>query len=475
MKIPGFLSDIEFYADANDPSVMYAEIVVPAIGTSLLPYIMFVHIDDNKLQSYIRQFVLPNIDEKVSASALIQEAKDLITLSGNPDTVSPRIRTAGKLSDGIIEYDLNSTSRQYVKVTIDGWRLVKKSQNKFLKRNTLGTQVVPNKTSKNLISLLTPYVNTAPDGLVLFTTWIVQAFCHGNHSALLIMAEAGSGKSTLTKMVRNIIDPSNLSANIFPEKKDDLFATLCNAYYIAFDNTEELKKDVSDILCAAITGATIAKRTLYSTNDIGVFELHNAISLNGIDIMPAQSDLASRCLLLSLKPLDEECRVSEDELTIAFSKDLPDILGAIFNTLSKAMKIVPSLAPKRLPRMASAYIEMLAIAIALGVPEAEFERIYFANLAAIDKERRNTAIVEAVSEYMSSSTVQGRSIEGTVTSLYKQICANYSGSHRDLPKSASHFSRKLKQETKALNAAGLTLNFDDTFDDGTHLKIIKNK
>lgn len=200
MRLDGYLSDIEFYSDTNDPTVTYAEVIVPVIGASLAPYRMFVHIDDDKLKSYIRQFVIPNINERTTVYELLQEAKDFLALSGNPDTVAPRVRTAGKLMQGLIEYDLNTHYREYVKVTPEGWKIVRKTKHKFLKRNTIGTQVLPQETDKNLIDLLHPYVNANKDDLILFASWLVQAFCMGNHSALLIMAEAGSGKSKLTKI-----------------------------------------------------------------------------------------------------------------------------------------------------------------------------------------------------------------------------------------------------------------------------------
>ena len=179
-------------------------------------------------------------------------------------------------------------------------------------------------------------------------------------------------------------------------------------------------------------------------------------------------------MLLNLKSLEGKRRPDE-EIEKAFEKDLPKIMGAIFSTLSKAMKIIKTLKLLKHPRMLRAYIEMLAIAIALGISESEFERIYFDNLDLIDKERADVAIVEAVREYMYSPSMMSRSIEGRVSEVKEKIYARDSGSTKDLPKSASQFSRKLKQELKAFEAAGLTVNIDNTHADGTHVKIIREK
>ena len=475
MRIEGYLEEIDFFADENDPAVTYAEVEVPAIGVRDTPYRMFVEIDDEKLKSFIRTSIIPNIDVKAKASDLLQEVKDIIALGGNPDTVTPYVRVAGNLSKGLVEYDLNSANKEYVRVTPKGWEITSKSKHKFLKRNTLGAQVLPKHTDKNLLILLRPYINMEEDDFILFVCWLVQAFCTSTHICALVESEAGSGKSTLARTVRRILSPSKLQATAIPEKKDDLLTALSNSYFVAWDNTEILSQEVSDILAMAITGAAITKRKLYSTNDLRIYSLLNVVMLNGVDIMPAKSDLASRCLLFNLKAIDEHSRKTDEEIETSLKQDLSEILGAVFNTLSRAMTIIRTLKLNKLPRMASAYKESMAIAISLNIAEKDFERIFFNNIAALNKARANIAIVEAVQEFMNSSFVSGRSVEGKVSDLYTKICANYSGSKKDLPKSPSHFSRKLRQELKTFDAANLTINLDDTPADGTRLKIIKNK
>lgn len=476
MRLNGCLSDIEFYSNPHDPSAIYAEVIVPKILSGGDEYTMFVEFDDPKLKSYLRACVKPKVDEKTTVPMILEAAKDILTFRSNPDKVSPSVRTAGSLTNGLIEYDLNNDAHQYVRITKLGWTVSKKAKHKFLKRNTMAAQVTPQQTSNNLLTLLSPFINTDRDSFVLLTTWLVQAFCKGSHSAAIIKAPQGSGKTVLTKMCRAIVDPSRLDASVMSLKKDDLFTTLSNSYFLAFDNlAEEFTKETSDILCSAITGATIAKRLLYTTNELGVYELHNTLIINGIDTIPTESDLASRCLLFNLKNIDENKRRPISELEAQFTSALPEIMGAVFNTLSQAMTIIPNLHPAKLPRMADSYKEMLAIGIALGISEEDFCQIYNNNLTLIDKERSNIAIVQAIKEFMSSDCVKGRSIEGKVTDLYNKISTSYSGHKSDLPKSASHFSQKVKRETRALNAAGIVCNFDDTYSDGTHLKIIKNK
>jgi energy-coupling factor transporter ATP-binding protein EcfA2 len=289
------------------------------------------------------------------------------------------------------------------------------------------------------------------------------------------MAEQGCGKSTLTKMAQQIIDPYKGQPSVMPPKKDDLFAILTNSYFVAFDNTDMLSKEISDILCSAVTGATMQKRKLYTTNELGLYELHNTLVLNGIDIVPTQSDLASRCLLLKLKAISEKERMTDTAIKMRFQSALPEILGAIFNILSEAMTIIQNIHPTKMPRMAESYMEMLAIAVAMGVSESRFEAIYNANLVAMDKARADVAIVEAVKEYMESPSAIGRKVTGTATELFNRIRVNYSGNKNDVANNASSFSRKLRREYRVLFEAGYTVNFDDTGASSTRIEIIKNK
>ena len=475
MKIKGYLKDIRFYTDFVDPTVLYAEFTVPPMGANVTAYKLFVGIDDARLASYIRMCVLPNIEEKISVTDLLTNVKDTLLLGGNTDFASPRVRTAGALADGRIEYDLNNYDHNYVVVTPDGWKLTTKTKNKFLKRNTNGVQVVPQRTEKKLLSLLKPLVNTDSDSLILFAAWLVQAFCQGHHHALLVSAEQGCGKSTLTKMTQCIIDPFKGQPAVMPSKKDDLFTALSNSYLIAFDNTTVLSKEISDVLCSAITEATVAKRKLYTTNELGLYHLHNTLLLNGIDIAPTESDLASRCLMLKLKAISAEKRKTDTELDTLFRDSLPEILGAIFDVLSEAMSLIHQIKPNRLPRMASAFQEMLAIAVAMGVSQSRFEEIYNSNIAALARARADVAIVGAVVEYMQSPEVSGRMVSGTVTEVFNKIRANYSGCKTDIAENASHFSRKLRREYSVLFEAGYTVNFNDTGARGTKIEIIKNK
>lgn len=473
MQFNSPLDGIEFFADEHDPATIYAQLIVPGDSDAVPAREIFVSVDNPVIKSYIRRFILPKCAKKTSEDKLLQKATDYFRLYGCPDITSPKIRVGGGIRDGLIEYSLYNSAQEYVKVTPEGWQITTDHEYKFLHPALNLPQVRPKESKKTLLQLMKPYANVTKKDLILLCCWLVQSLSEGPRSALLLMARRGSGKSFLTKILTRIISNTRMDSSVMPEKHDSFVTALTNNYVIALDNCGELSKTQSDVLCAAITGSTVPKRILYTTNDVGVYKLKNTVIINGIEILPMQSDFAERCILMNLKKITEDTRLSEHELLRRFEEDLPEIMGAVFTALSVAMTKINTITINKRPRMIDSYEEQMAVASALGVSEKDFENIYFDNIDALNKARAEITIVEAVREYMHGPLVPGNQVEGTLAEIYAKIRDNYSGCKSDLPRSPSRFSRKLTAEFHTLYAAGLIVNIDPTPADATRIKIIK--
>lgn len=473
MQFNSPLDGIQFFADEHDPATIYAQLIVPGDSDAIPAREIFVSVDNPVIKSYIRRFILPKCGKKTSEDKLLQKATDYFRLYGCPDTVSPKIRVGGGIRDGLIEYSLYNSAQEYVKVTPEGWQITTDHEYKFLHTDLNLPQARPVRSNKSLLQLMSPYANVTKRDLILLCCWLVQSLSEGPRSALLLMARRGSGKTWLSKALTRIISNTRMSTSIMPEKHDSFVTALTNSYVVALDNSGELSRIQSDILCSAISGSTVPKRILYTTNDVGVYKLRNTVIINGIDIIPAQSDLAERCILLNLKKITEDSRISEHELLQRFEADLPEILGAVFTALSKAMNTINTIQVNRRPRMIDSYEEQLAVAEALGVSSNEFEEIYFENIDTLNKARSEIAIVEAIREYMNGPLASKSKVKGTVAEIYTRIKDNYSGCKSELPRSPSHFSRKVTAEYHTLQAVGLIVNIDPTPADATYIEIIK--
>lgn len=237
-----------------------------------------------------------------------------------------------------------------------------------------------------------------------------------------------------------------------PSSESDLKTLLGNSYLVCFDNTAALSTPFSNLLCAAITGSKEAKRKLYTDCDQIILNLHNLVVLNGIDIIPYKSDLSERSLLFELLAIPKEKRKTDSEFWREFSADRPQILGAIFSVLSKAMAILPNITATKLHRMADANEEMIAIAEALGISQEDFQKILWDNNKKLQEAyTQNNPFVDAVVSYI----VAHGSINKPATAVYREIIDATPGNHRFFPDSPSSLSRRLNEEKDALEKAGI--------------------
>ncbi len=385
------------------------------------------------------------------------KCEDAIAGQGAPVTLCHRL--TGTLSKKII-YFLGGNKRQCVIIRPDKdkWFLTtnEKIKNlKFLQTNVDQPQVKP-VPGGNYLDLLRPYINLADDDFKLLAICIAQFFSRQkSHYALILSSDKGTGKSTLTKLIQDLVDPSKIGANIMTNHEKDLKTHLSGTYLACFDNTKQLRTDVSNLLCSAITGATAVKRKLYTDSDQVILNLHNVIILNGIDIIPSKSDLVDRSLLFELRPISKAERQTDNDYWNKFKKDKPAILGAIFDTLKKAMDIFPTLNVDGYQRMADANEEMIAIAKALGISEKEFSRILQSNRDRLDAAfMQNDPFIEHILDYMSK---RSSGICAPATEVFKELKNSIVGATDFFPKSPARLSHRLKQEESALSRAGYVM------------------
>ena len=395
---------------------------------------------------------------------LIQEA---ISIPGKAKVVTLHRRFYGSLTKGGIVYDLNNSKQQVIKITADSWSAVGiphgKSPFRFLHRESDLSQVMPKAPAGNLLELLREFIHLDEDSYKLFVTQLVSFFSFkASHYAFILSGGKGTGKSTLSKLVRQIVDPTISDVVFMPQTIESLKTDLSNNYLCIFDNTRPLSDAQSDLLCVAITGGKDVKRKLYTDNTEIIRDLHNVIGINGINVIPTQKDFADRCLLYEPLEISKEERITETEYTRRLDQKLPEIMGSIFTTLQQAMQILPTLKFSKHQRLASAQEEMTAIAIALGMSQDEFDGILKANIDHLSDELERHAQMSAanISDPFVTDILRyvykNRKISGPVTDVFTTLRA-YSSNPDSFPGSASAFSQRIGKHIADLKAGGVNV------------------
>ncbi len=288
----------------------------------------------------------------------------------------------------------------------------------------------------------------------LFLWYVVSLFIPGfAHPLLLLRGDQGSGKSTVSRILVSLCDPTVTSILEFPNDKREMTQTLDHRYLASFDNIDRLPPWASSILCIAVTGGFTNTRKLYTDNDAIMREIQNAIILNGIDIPNMKADLLDRSLIIEFERIPSSKRISEKDFYESFIESKPRILGAILTTVCKAMAIYPTLAFKDLPRMADFAQWITAIAIVMGDSQEEAMRIYRRN---IEKQYETVIADSTLAQCLIDLLEKTGSFNGTSTDLLKELKENtHEHDAQALPKQANVLSRQLRKLRPTLIDSGI--------------------
>lgn len=437
---------VNYYLDADNKTKVYVEFkdsngayrFEPFGSTYFLAKLSYTYRHETG------ESVNPDFSEllEIKCQDTIVEMKNLVSINH---------WVAGSLNNRIA-YFLADDKWRIVVVTPDEWKVVLRAKEKFIRYEADKSQVKP-VGGGNLLDLLQPYVNLSNDDFKLLAVWLVQAFSRkSSHYAVVISSARRTGKSTLTKLLRNLIDPSYSDASLTLSSDKDLKNLLANTFMACFDNTAFMRENYSNILCAAITGAKETKRKLYTDCDQIILNLHNVVVLNGIDIIPRKSDLIERSLLFELEKIPPDKRMTDYQFWNSFKADKPAILGTVFDALQKAMLILPNLEVPELARMADANIEMIAIANALDISQDEFQRIFLANQQRLTASfMQNDPFICTVVDYAE----RNRRIDKSATTVYEEMVKSIVGKCKDFPGDVSALSTRLNEEKDTLLELGI--------------------
>jgi hypothetical protein len=171
-----------------------------------------------------------------------------------------------------------------------------------------------------------------------------------------------------------------------PRNTQEIIQKLSHHWFIPFDNVTKLEGWQSDTLCRAVTGDGFSKRMLYTDDDDFIYKFRRIIGLNGINVAAERPDLLDRSILHSFPAVSLDKRLTEKELWNRFEELAPGLMGAIFDTLSAAMRILPDVKISGLYRMADFTEWGCAIAQALGHTSQDFLDEYLNNQNIQNKE-----------------------------------------------------------------------------------------
>ena len=356
-----------------------------------------------------------------------------------------------------IWYDLADSEWRAVKVTPTGWEIISEPPILFRRHAHQRPQTEPQHGGD--LKALLPFVNIKDRSQqLLFLVFVVVCFIPDlPHPILVTHGSQGSAKTTISRIIRRIVDPSITEALSLPRELVELVQQLSHHWAPFYDNVSAVPDWISDALCRAVTGEGFSKRELFSDDSDVIYSFQRCVGLNGINVAVQKSDLLDRSILVGLDPIGPEQRKPEATLWREFEAIRPSVFGAALDVLSRAIALHPSIRVAGLPRMADFTEWGCAIAQALGHGQEEFLDAYESNLSV-----RNEEVIAAnpVAAMVTALMDSRDDWEGAPSGLLAEL-EDLAKEHRInlqsrlWPKAAHSLTRRLNEVRPNLEAAGI--------------------
>ena len=306
-----------------------------ATGTAFADVLVDGHretwpIRSKRFRGWLRRRYYEAARSALGGQAIASEL-DLLEARAQFDAPEHSVHTRIAEHAGHIYLDLADARWRAVEIGPDGWRVNRFPPVRFRRR--AGMLPLPVPEPGGSIEALGALLNlSSRSDFVLVVAWLLATLRpRGPYPLLAISGEQGSAKTVLSKMLKALIDPNVAPVRALPREERVLMIAANNGYVLAFDNLCGLPAWLSDALCRLATGGSFAVRQLYTDDEEVLFQAARPLVFNGIEEVISRSDLADRSIFLTLPPVADVRRQSEQELWRQFELVRPRILGALLD------------------------------------------------------------------------------------------------------------------------------------------------
>jgi hypothetical protein len=424
-------------------------------------------IGSKKFERWLRGRFYEETDQTPSAESLKQAVEMIETRAQFDKDIPVRnvfIRVGG-LGDRIF-IDLCDEKWRVVEVSATGWWINNNPPVRF--RRTNGMLTLPEPLRGGKLEDLRKFVNvraagkeepaqTDPD-FVLAVAWLLAAFRErGPYPILKIWGEPGAAKSTVTQVLRMLIDPHKVSRRRLPREDRDLFIAANNAWVLSYDNVSQIQEWLSNSLCTIATGGGFATRALHTDQDEVLFDATRPVIINGVENFITKHDLADRMMLLELPFVTAKARRTEDDFWSEFEAQRPGILAALLDVVVHGLKTLPTVKQENWPRMADFAHWITACETKLW-EAGTFRKAYAANRkkatqSAIDDDQ----VATALRNYINEEDTEWQGTTARLLEILTERVGEKQSKSKEWPTSARALTGHLQKAKGALRRVGIRI------------------
>jgi energy-coupling factor transporter ATP-binding protein EcfA2 len=292
--------------------------------------------------------------------------------------VDPRVSFEGDpFIPSKVFLDLANAAGEVVEITSQGWSITDNLHHSF--RQSPGMLPLaspladPQSLIRNPLPGLGTLFNLSATGHTQVYFWLMAALRPiGPYPILVLRGPAASGKSTLARALRSLIDPSSAPLRRLPARDRELMQLALYNWILVFDHVHRIPPKISEALCGISSGEAI-ETAQPDYRDSALTEIARPIILIApVDDArsawsPAPS-LSKRSLTIHLAPIAEPR--AEAALSRDFEALRASVLAALADAVSCALGNIREIELAHASRFPDCEAWAIAAAPALGVDPA---------------------------------------------------------------------------------------------------------
>jgi hypothetical protein len=418
------------------------------------------------------------------STATLTDAVAMIAALARRGEVRPVFLRFGWTDDALY-LDLGTPEPRALEITPTNWSIVKDPPVHLIYTPTAKPLPVPepgvNKRAvfKRLARLFG--FKPADDRFVLLLGILMAGLLpRGPYPVAVFIGEQGSGKSSRSKLIKAVLDPTKVSLRGAPQSSEDLIISTWRSWFAIFDNLSKLDQRMSDWLCRLSEGGGISKRTLYTDLDETLVEAARPILINAIPDICQSGDLIDRSVFIRCEALPMQIR--ERVYLQEIESLAPALLGLLIEAAGCALGRFDQMA-ESYPGLRrsdwAAWVE--AAAPALGLKPGRFEAAYRRNQEdavrlALELDPLARAVVGLLDE-LGFTNGGAAEWEGEATVLHDRLTekarTQYANNRLPLgwPALTHHFVGRLRRLAPQLRRVGV--EFGQRKDDRTRRSVVQ--
>ena len=368
--------------------------------------------------------------------------------------------------NGKVYLDLGDQTWDVMEISRTGWYPVKEAPIKF--RRPAGMQPLPKPERGGSIDELRPFLNLASEeDFILVVAFLVGTLLPtGPYAHLQLVGEQGSGKSSLARIVRSLVDSNTVPLRGQVRNERDLMIAARNGWLLVFDNLSWLPAWLSDALCRLSTGGGFSTRQLYTDVDETLIDVQQPALINGITGVAVRGDLLDRTISLELPSIPPAQRKPERQFWEHFEKVRPRVLGVLLDAVSRVLRDREKVRLVGHPRLADFAVAMAAAEPAFGWPEGTFAQAYAANQHAA---RARAVESDPVALLVEDLMQKAKTWSGTATQLLDVLKRRTHAVVVWVPRDPARLSQWLRRLKPDLKAVGIEVTFSREGRHGTRM------